>query len=51
VRRKFTAPAIVFKGSGFYVTDSRSKNSAAAPPGKKEGSDSAAKTEKAETTA
>lgn len=45
VRRKFTPPAIVFKGSGFYVTDSRSKNSAAAPAGKKEGSESAAKTE------
>ena len=26
VRRIFTAPAIVFKGSGFYVTDHRSSN-------------------------
>ncbi|MBX7234717.1 MAG: hypothetical protein K1X65_10055 [Caldilineales bacterium] len=44
VRRKFSAPAIVFKGSGFYVTDSRGKNSAATPgSGKKEGGE--AKTE------
>lgn len=44
VRRKFSAPAIVFKGSGFYVTDSRGKNSAATPgSGKKESSE--AKTE------
>lgn len=44
VRRKFSAPAIVFKGSGFYVTDSRGKNSAATPGGgKKEGGE--AKTE------
>lgn len=28
-RRLLAAPAIVFKGSGFYVNDSRSKNSAA----------------------
>ncbi|RME75524.1 MAG: zinc ribbon domain-containing protein [Chloroflexi bacterium] len=27
-RRLLAAPAIVFKGSGFYVTDSRGKNSA-----------------------
>ena len=31
VIRKFSAPAIVFKGSGFYVTDSRGKNAAGAP--------------------
>ncbi|HID35114.1 MAG TPA: zinc ribbon domain-containing protein [Anaerolineae bacterium] len=31
VTRKFSAPAIVFKGSGFYVTDSRGKNAAGAP--------------------
>ena len=31
VVRKFSAPAIVFKGSGFYVTDSRGKNAAGAP--------------------
>ncbi|NOX60761.1 MAG: zinc ribbon domain-containing protein [Chloroflexi bacterium] len=35
VRRKFTAPAIVFKGSGFYVTDSRGKNSANGPSSRK----------------
>lgn len=29
VRKVFSMPAIVFKGSGFYVTDSRGKNSAA----------------------
>lgn len=28
-RRLLAAPAIVFKGSGFYVNDSKSKNSAA----------------------
>ncbi len=27
-RRLIAAPAIVFKGSGFYVNDSRAKNSA-----------------------
>lgn len=27
-RRLLAAPAIVFKGSGFYVTDSKGKNSA-----------------------
>ncbi len=27
VRRLFSPPAIVFKGSGFYVTDNRSGNS------------------------
>lgn len=31
VHKKFSPPAIVFKGSGFYVTDSRGKNSAASP--------------------
>ncbi|MCP4164681.1 MAG: zinc ribbon domain-containing protein [Chloroflexi bacterium] len=31
VRRRFSTPAIVFKGSGFYVTDSRSKNSTGKP--------------------
>lgn len=31
VRRKFSVPAIVFKGAGFYVNDSRGKNSAAKP--------------------
>ena len=27
VRRVFSTPSIVFKGSGFYVTDSRKKTS------------------------
>ena len=31
VTRKFSPPAIVFKGSGFYVNDSRGKNAAGAP--------------------
>ena len=32
-RRLLATPAIVFKGSGFYVTDSKGKNSAnGAPP-------------------
>ena len=43
VRRKFSTPAIVFKGSGFYVTDSRGKN-AAGGPSKRE-SNEPAKTE------
>ena len=66
VIRKFSAPAIVFKGSGFYVTDSRGKNAAGAPAhnnaannsnGKSEGSDKSSTTqteskatEKAEST-
>lgn len=50
VRRKFSAPAIVFKGSGFYVTDSRGKNSAATSGGaKKEGGET--KTEGAAASA
>jgi putative FmdB family regulatory protein len=31
VHRKFSAPAIVFKGKGFYVTDSRGKSSTSTP--------------------
>ena len=31
-RRVFTAPAIVFKGSGWYVTDSRKSTAAATEP-------------------
>ena len=41
--RQFSAAPIVFKGSGFYVTDSRSKNS------KNEKSDNAEKPDKPET--
>lgn len=36
VHKIFSAPAIVFKGSGFYVTDSRGKNSAAQTPAHKD---------------
>ncbi len=36
VRKVFSAPAIVFKGSGFYVTDSRSKNSNTRPAAHKD---------------
>ena len=32
---------VVFKGSGFYVTDTRSKNGAAKPPAKSESSNGA----------
>ena len=43
-RRLIATPAIVFKGSGFYVNDSKAKNSANGfPPGKKE-KDTAEKT-------
>jgi putative FmdB family regulatory protein len=33
LKRVFSAAPIVFKGSGYYVTDSRKKNPAAAPDG------------------
>ncbi|HEY52389.1 MAG TPA: zinc ribbon domain-containing protein [Caldilineae bacterium] len=36
VHRVFSPPAIVFKGKGFYVTDSRGKNSTSASSGKRE---------------
>lgn len=36
VHRVFSPPAIVFKGKGFYVTDSRGKNSTSAPSNKRE---------------
>ena len=32
VHRRFSTPAIVFKGSGFYVTDARGKNPAGSSP-------------------
>lgn len=31
LKRRFSATGIVFKGSGFYVTDSRAKSSASSP--------------------
>ena len=48
VQRVIQPVGIVFKGSGFYVTDNRSKSSTALP-GKKE-SDSEKKTESTTTT-
>ncbi len=49
VRRKFSTPAIVFKGSGFYVNDSRGKN-AAGGPSKRENSDTTKTESKPETS-
>ncbi len=34
-RRLIAAPMIVFKGSGFYVNDSKTKNGASKPPGER----------------
>ncbi len=34
-RRLIAAPVIVFKGSGFYVNDSRTKNGASKLPGER----------------
>jgi predicted nucleic acid-binding Zn ribbon protein len=42
--RRFSAAPIVFKGSGFYVTDSRKSNSGSKP----EKSESGEKSEKSE---
>ena len=47
LRRVFNAAPILFKGSGFYVTDSRSSSAT----GKTEKSEKVDKTEKADTTA
>jgi len=49
LRRVFNAAPVLFKGSGFYVTDSRSSNATGKPekPEKAEKSDKAEKTEKA----
>ena len=53
VHRVFSPPAIVFKGKGFYVTDSRSKKSTSAPSSKREStakeSDKKAEPEKSES--
>jgi len=49
VQRKFSAPAIVFKGSGFYVTDSRGKNAAGAPAKKHTAADDNGKTPASES--
>ena len=49
-RRLIAAPAIVFKGSGFYVTDSKGKNSANGAPPKTEASESKPETKAEKTT-
>ncbi|MGA8221135.1 MAG: FmdB family zinc ribbon protein [Candidatus Acidiferrales bacterium] len=41
--RQFAAPAIQFKGSGWYVTDYGGKQSSAAPSGESSGDGAAAK--------
>ena len=51
-KRKISAPAIVFKGSGFYVTDTRNGSSKSVPSGsngKKPDSDSSADTKTKES--
>ncbi len=40
VHKVFSPPAIVFKGKGFYVTDSRGKSSTSTTSSKRESSDS-----------
>ncbi len=51
-RRVFVPPPIVFKGSGFYVTDSRSKNGAASySPSDGNGSSESSSSSSSETTA
>ncbi len=47
LRKVFSPVGIVFKGSGFYRTDSRSSASAGSAPGAKAGSDSPAADSKA----
>ncbi|MEW5957987.1 MAG: zinc ribbon domain-containing protein [Chloroflexota bacterium] len=51
-RRLLAAPAIVFKGSGFYVNDSKSKNSAngTGPKSEKSEGKSETKTESSKET-
>ncbi len=40
VHRVYQPVGIIFKGSGFYVTDNRSKNSAGTPPRNRGGAES-----------
>lgn len=40
LRKVFSAVGVVFKGSGFYRTDSRGSSSSSAPAAKSSGSDS-----------
>ncbi len=46
-RRLFALPALVFKGSGWYKTDSRSSSAAKDGPGDKSGAKTDAKAESA----
>jgi putative FmdB family regulatory protein len=43
LRKVFSAVGVVFKGSGFYRTDSRAKSSAADPPSSSKDSGSSSK--------
>ena len=49
-RRLISHPAIHFKGSGFYVTDNRSKKSTTRKPTEKQAEKSETSTSKAEST-
>jgi putative FmdB family regulatory protein len=51
LRKVFNAVGVVFKGSGFYKTDSRSSSSASSPAASSSSSDSASKPAKSESTA
>ena len=49
VHRVFQPVGIIFKGSGFYVTDNRAKSSTAVPAPKKTEDEGSAKPEKSDT--
>ncbi len=52
LKKAFSAPAIQFKGSGFYITDyARGRDGGAKDPGKSERSEAGGKSEKAEGAA
>ncbi len=51
VHRVFRPPAVVFKGSGFYVTDNRGSNSAGKPATSKSEAKTETKTAAQETSA
>jgi predicted nucleic acid-binding Zn ribbon protein len=50
VHRRYFPVGIVFKGSGFYVTDNRSKKSTTRKPTEKQAEKSETSTSKAEST-
>jgi putative FmdB family regulatory protein len=50
LRKVFSAAGIIFKGSGFYRTDSRGSSKSAAASGNGSGSDSAGKSESTKST-